>query len=44
VKPYDAALPDRDVPLVDPTAISMPPHTSIDITAYLPAAGSEPTA
>jgi hypothetical protein len=44
VKPYDAALPDRDVPLVDPTAISMPPHTSIDITAYLPEADSEPTA
>jgi hypothetical protein len=44
VKPYDAALPDRDVPLVDPTAISMPPHTSIDITAFLPAADSEPAA
>jgi hypothetical protein len=44
VKPYEAALPDRDAPLVDPTAISMPPHTSIDITAYLPAADSEPSA
>lgn len=44
MNPYDAALPDRDVPLVDPSAISMPPHTSIDITAYLRAADSEPTA
>jgi hypothetical protein len=43
VEPYDPA-PDHDVPLVDPTAISMPPHTSIDITVYLPAADSEPTA
>lgn len=44
MNPYDAALPDQNIPLVDPTAISMPPHTSIDITAYLPAADSEPTA
>lgn len=44
MKPYDAALPDCDVPLVDPTASSMPPHTSVDITAYLPAADSEPIA
>lgn len=44
MNPYDAPLPDRDTPLVDPTAISMPPHTSIDITAYLPSADSEPTA
>lgn len=43
MKPYDAVLPDRDFPLVDPSAISMPPHTSIDITAYIPAP-DEPTA
>ena len=44
MQPYDAGSPNRDMPLVDPTAISMPPHTSIDITAYLQAADSEPTA
>jgi hypothetical protein len=44
VNPYDATVPDHDTPIADPAAVSMPPHTSIDITAYLPSADSEPTA
>jgi hypothetical protein len=40
VTPYD----QREAHSADPAAVSMPPHTSIDITAYLPPADSEPTA
>lgn len=38
--PYD----QREVHSADPAAIGAVAHTSIDITAYLPPADSEPTA
>lgn len=42
--PFDTPSPDRNASSVDPAGIRTEPVTSIDISAYLPAADSEPTA
>lgn len=41
---FDTPSPDRNASSVDPAGISTQPVTSIDISAYMPEADSEPTA
>ena len=42
--PHDPTLPDPRQATADPSDVRLPSIVSIDITAYLPAPDSEPTA